>query len=73
LNSCTSDDEQAVFEQQIVDFRTTQTVDKAYLLKAVSNQNDHIRLISPYVEHLSQVLGRYFMRIGLPIDLVVED
>jgi len=29
----------------------------------------HLRLLSPYREHLSQAFARFFMRVGLPVDI----
>lgn len=33
---------------------------------------EHLRLLPPYREHLSQAFARYFMRVGLPQDLIIE-
>lgn len=38
----------------------------------VKKQNKRIRLLPPYREHLSQAFARYFMRVGLPQDIMLE-
>lgn len=35
----------------------------------VSKQKNRLRLLPPYREHLAQSFARFFMRIGLPIDI----
>lgn len=37
--------------------------------KFKSNKKDRLRLLLPYREHLAQSFARFFMRIGLPIDI----
>ena len=34
-----------------------------------ARHNLHPRLLPPYREHLSQAFARYFMRVGLPVDI----
>jgi len=58
--------------QMIVDFRTAKTVSRNYLKAKLEEQAQGILLLSPYREHLSQAFGRYFMRVGLPINIVAE-
>ncbi len=40
-----------------------------YLSSHAMNSGQRICLNSPYKEHLSQAFARFFMRVGLPIDL----
>lgn len=51
-----------------VSFKHIYSVPKDYLKKVMENRT-HIRLLSPYKEHLSQSFARYFMRVGLPTDI----
>lgn len=54
------------FSQQVVDFRTTYTLPKDFVLEYTKNLGERIRLLPPYREHLAQAFARYFMRVGLP-------
>lgn len=41
--------------------------------RAIANKNGkRLRLCPPYREHLSQAFARYFMRVGLPINIHIE-
>jgi hypothetical protein len=52
---------------RLVDFRRIWSLPLEYLqLRALKL---HLRLLPPYREHLSQGFARYFMRVGLPIDV----
>lgn len=43
------------------------------LAKTVAQKNGkRLRLCPPYREHLSQAFARYFMRVGLPINIQLE-
>jgi hypothetical protein len=53
----------------VVDFHRIYTVPKAYLKQIALNNKFRIRLLPPYREHLSQAFARYFMRVGLPVDI----
>lgn len=53
----------------VVDFRNMSSVDKEHLLEFVKRMGDRKRLMSPYKEHLSQAFARFFMRVGLPVDI----
>ena len=54
----------------IIDFRNIFGVNIDVLKSHISvNKNDRIRLAPPYREHLSQAFARFFMRVGLPIDI----
>lgn len=57
---------------QVVDFKNVNAVNYDYLLSLVKNRENRVRLLPPYKEHLSQAFARYFMRVGLPQDLVID-
>lgn len=56
----------------IVEFHRIYSLPKTYLLAIIIKQENRIRLLPPYREHLSQAFARYFMRVGLPIDIDSE-
>ncbi len=66
------DDKGLLEDYQVVDFRNVYGVHFQLLIEMIENTVDRIRLLPPYREHLSQAFARYFMRVGLPQDLVVE-
>lgn len=59
-------------DYQVVDFRNVYGIQFNSLTQIVTNLPNRIRLLPPYREHLSQSFARYFMRVGLPQDIVVE-
>jgi len=59
-------------DYQVVDFRNVYGIQFSALTNIVSKLEKRIRLLPPYREHLSQAFARYFMRVGLPQDIVVE-
>jgi hypothetical protein len=56
----------------VVDFRNVYGIHINNLKIIAKNLGDRVRLNPPYREHLSQAFARYFMRVGLPQDLVIE-
>lgn len=56
-------------EVRLVDFRGTYTLPFRFAQKRAAAQGDRIRLLPPYREHLAQAFARFFMRVGLPIDI----
>ncbi|MFB3892952.1 MAG: hypothetical protein ACE15C_13115 [Phycisphaerae bacterium] len=48
----------------IVDFHEVFSMPKQFLQSVAENR--HLRLVSPYREHISQSFARFFMRVGLP-------
>jgi hypothetical protein len=54
---------------QVVDFRELYSVPTEVLKLTASRAGKRPRLLSPYREQLSQSFARYFMRVGLPIDI----
>lgn len=52
-----------------VDFRSTYSVPLSLIADIAATQSKRLRLLPPYREHLSQAFARFFMRVGLPIDI----
>ncbi len=59
----------ADFPFSIVGFHSIYAAPKDYLLELAKRQKPRIRPRPPYREHLSQAFGKYFMRVGLPVDI----
>jgi hypothetical protein len=53
----------------VVDFRSTYSLPFVLLNDIAAKQAKRLRLLPPYREHLSQAYARFFMRVGLPIDI----
>ena len=53
----------------VVDFKSVYAVPLPFLKQIVSNRSNRNRLLPPYREHLSQAFARFFMRVGLPLDI----
>jgi len=53
----------------VVDFRSVYSVPFNFLLELAQKKGRRIRLLPPYREHLSQAFARFFMRVGLPVDI----
>ena len=53
----------------VVDFRSVYSVHFNFLLELAQKKGRRIRLLPPYREHLSQAFARFFMRVGLPVDI----
>ena len=60
-------------DYQVVDFKNVYGINFQFLSNLISNREERIRLMPPYKEHLSQAFARYFMRVGLPQDLRIDD
>ena len=60
------------FPLTVVDFHRIYTIPKEFIQEIALSQNERLRLLPPYREHLSQAFARYFMRVGLPIDIPKE-
>jgi hypothetical protein len=52
-----------------VDFRRVHSLPLDLTRKIASGLGKRIRLLPPYREHLSQAFARFFMRVGLPVDI----
>ena len=54
----------------IIDFRNIFGINIDVLKNhIITNNHPRIRLAPPYKEHLSQAFAKFFMRVGLPIDI----
>jgi hypothetical protein len=57
-------------EIRIVDFHEICTLPRTFLERWATRSNrPRLRLLPPYREHLSQAFARYFMRVGLPVEI----
>jgi hypothetical protein len=56
-------------EVRVVDFRRVYSLPLAFLRKKSLLDGRRLRLLPPYREHLSQAFARFFMRVGLPVDI----
>lgn len=67
LNKC----EMTGFEKGylVVDFRSVYSVPFDFILELARKRGRKLRLLPPYREHLSQAFARFFMRVGLPVDI----
>ncbi|CAG0964665.1 hypothetical protein FLAV_00893 [Flavobacteriales bacterium] len=55
----------------VVDFRNVYGIHYEFLKNHISKISNRNRLLPPYREHLSQAFARYFMRVGLPINIEI--
>ena len=53
----------------VVDFRSVYSVPFNFLVDLAGRRVKRLRLLPPYREHLSQAFARFFMRVGLPVDI----
>ena len=53
----------------VVDFHNIYGIPYELLTQLVRSRGDRLRLLPPYREHLSQAFARFFMRVGLPVDI----
>ena len=53
----------------LVDFRTVYGVHFDTLLDLIRKSTRRLRLLPPCREHLSQGFARFFMRVGLPVEI----
>ena len=67
LNSCDLPDFQ--IEHSVVDFRRVYSLPLPFTRQQVIKLGKRIRLLPPYREHLAQCFARFFMRVGLPVDI----
>jgi hypothetical protein len=56
-------------EVRVVDFRRVYSLPLDYVRQQAGKAGERIRLLPPYREHLSQGFARFFMRVGLPVDI----
>jgi hypothetical protein len=55
-------------EVRVVDFRRVYSLPIAFVRRRAMAAK-RLRLLPPYREHLSQSFARFFMRVGLPVDI----
>lgn len=55
-------------EVRVVDFHRVYTLPLGFTRRLAAKQ-ERIRLLPPYREHLAQAFARFFMRVGLPVDI----
>lgn len=68
LNKCELEDYGT--DYKIVQFDRLLVLPKQTLEQRIeSDGSKRLRLLPPYREHLAQAFARYFMRIGLPVDI----
>lgn len=67
LNKCEIDGFET--DYLVVDFRSVYSVPFDFLMELVEKRGKRLRLLPPYREHLSQAFARFFMRVGLPVDI----
>jgi hypothetical protein len=53
----------------VVDFKNVMGVNLNFLRDYIGKMGQRLRLLPPYREHLSQSFARFFMRVGLPVDI----
>lgn len=53
----------------VVDFRRVYSLPLGLTREIAAALGKRIRLLPPYREHLSQAFARFFMRVGLPVDI----
>ncbi len=56
-------------ETSVVSFRELWSLPLSFVRRFVASKGPRPRMRSPYREHLSQALARYFMRVGLPSEV----
>ena len=57
----------------IVNFKDIHSIPVDLIKKVAKKDSKRLRLLPPYREHLSQAFARYFMRVGLPININMND
>lgn len=67
LNKCEIDGFET--DYLVVDFRSVYSVPFEFLADLAKRRDKRLRLLPPYREHLSQAFARFFMRVGLPVDI----
>lgn len=70
LNSSSQDGLE--FGLGIVDFHSVYTAPVARVREHAVRLGNRLRLCPPYREHLAQAFARFFMRVGLPVDIPEE-
>jgi len=55
----------------LVNFNDIYSVPLGYLEDSIAS--DRLRILPPYREHLSQAFARFFMRVGLPVNIQIAE
>lgn len=56
-------------DYKVVDYRSIFGIDIEQIKMISKTKKTRLRLLPPYREHLSQAFARFFMRVGLPVDI----
>jgi hypothetical protein len=67
LNSCQLPGHET--QLLVVDFRSLFGLQFGAASEVIRHQPTRFRLLPPYREHLAQAFARFFMRVGLPVDI----
>ncbi|MCD6231462.1 hypothetical protein J7K28_02360 [Candidatus Aerophobetes bacterium] len=67
LNKCNFDSFNK--DYLVVDFRSVYSVPFDFIVDLAKKKGKRLRLLPPYREHLSQAFARFFIRVGLPVDI----
>jgi hypothetical protein len=67
LNRCALPEKHTDF--LVIDFRLQFAVKLVQLKPRASCQKPRLRLLPPYREHLALAVARFYMRVGLPVDI----
>jgi len=67
LNRCELPDHESDF--WVCDFRSLFGVHVTVAKSLAAAQSPRLRILPPYREHLAQAFARFFMRVGLPVDV----
>ena len=67
LNKCEL--ENFIAGYTVVDFRNIYSISLDFIKYFNKTKGQRLRLLPPYREHLSQAFARFFMRVGLPVDI----
>lgn len=65
-------DEQLTFPVSVVSFAEVYSASLISIRQFVADRRPRLRLCPPYKEHLAQAFARFFMRVGLPVDIADE-
>ena len=57
----------------IINFKDIFSIPVSMAKKIACQNGKRLRLCPPYREHLSQAFARYFMRVGLPININMDE
>jgi hypothetical protein len=67
LNHCELTDHKS--DCRLIDLGNVFSLPFTLISQVAKERGDRIRLNPPYREHMSQAFARFFMRVGLPVDI----